>query len=79
MKQIATLTILFGLLSSMVLADGTDQNKTLESRVEALENNMPNIPQGFFINGNIESFYDDKTYDSGWDSRGEVQLGLETE
>jgi len=79
MKQIATLTILFGLLSSMVLADGTDQNKTLESRVEALENNMPNIPQGFFINGNIEGFYDDKTYNSGWDSRGEVQLGLETE
>jgi hypothetical protein len=79
MKQIATLTILFGLLSSMVLADGTDQNKTLESRVEALENNMPNIPQGFFVNGEIEGFYDDKTYDSGWDSRGEVQLGLETE
>ena len=78
-KQVATLAILFSLLSSMVLADGTDQNKNLESRVEALENSMPNIPNGFFVNGNVEGFYDDKTYDSGWDSRGELQLGIETD
>ena len=69
-----TLAILVGLTTGAY----ADDNKTLDERVSALENNMPNIPQGFFVNGNIEGFYDDKTYDSGWDSRGEVQLGIET-
>ena len=36
------------------------------------------LPNGFFINGEIEGYYDDKTYDSGWDSRGELQFGVET-
>jgi len=73
-KMMITLAILVGLTTGAY----ADDNKTLDERVSALENNMPNIPQGFFVNGNIEGFYDDKTYDSGWDSRGEVQLGIET-
>ena len=68
------LAILFGLATGAMAND-----KTLEQRVEALENNMPNLPNGFFVNGEIEGYYDDKTYDSGWDSRGELQLGISTD
>ena len=51
---------------------------SLEQRVEQLEKNVPNLPNGFFVNGEVEGFYDDKTYDSGWDSRAELQLGIST-
>ena len=51
---------------------------TLEQRVEKLEKSVPNLPNGFFVNGEIEGYYDDKTYDSGWDSRAELQLGIST-
>jgi len=54
------------------------KNKTLEERVSALESNVPNLPDGFFVNGELEGRYDDKTYDSGWDSRGELQFGIST-
>lgn len=67
------LAILFGLTTG-VLAN----EKTLEDRVTALENSVPNLPNGFFVNGEVEGRYDDKTYDSGWDSRGELQLGIST-
>ena len=73
-KLTILLVILFGLTTGALAND-----KTLEDRVEALEKSMPNIPNGFFINGEVEGYYDDKTYDSGWDSRGELQLGLQTE
>jgi len=74
MKQLLiTLAILFGLTTG-VLAN----EKTLEDRVTALENSVPNLPNGFFVNGEVEGRYDDKTYDSGWDSRGELQLGIST-
>ena len=36
-----------------------------------------NIPDGFFVNGNIEAYYDDRTYDEGYDSRGELVIGVE--
>jgi len=51
----------------------------LQKRVEDLEKkNNFDIPSGFFINGELEGRYNDKTYDSGWDSRGEFQLGIST-
>ena len=52
--------------------------ETLEERVAKLEKNVPNLPNGFFVNGEVEGYYDDKTYDSGWDSRAELQLGIST-
>ena len=67
------LAVLFGLTTG-VLAN----EKTLEDRVTALENSAPNLPNGFFVNGEVEGYYDDKTYDSGWDSRAELQLGIST-
>ena len=75
MKQLTLmLAVLFGLTTG-VLAN----EKTLEDRVTALENSAPNLPNGFFVNGEVEGYYDDKTYDSGWDSRGELQVGISTE
>ena len=53
--------------------------ETLEERVAKLEKNVPNLPNGFFVNGEVEGYYDDKTYDSGWDSRAELQLGISTD
>ena len=74
MKQLTlVLAILFGFATGALAND-----KSLEKRVEALENNIPNLPQGFFVNGEVEGYYDDKTYDSGWDSRAELQLGIST-
>ena len=74
MKQLTlVLAILFGFATGALAND-----KSLEERVEALENNIPNLPQGFFVNGEVEGYYDDKTYDSGWDSRAELQLGIST-
>src|SRR6056300_2081211 len=62
-----------------VLFTAPAKAETLEDRVAKLEKNIPNLPNGFFINGEVEGYYDDKTYDSGWDSRGELQLGIETD
>src|SRR6056300_97120 len=73
-KLTIVLAILFGFTTGALAND-----KTLENRVEALEKSMPNIPNGFFINGEVEGYYDDKTYDSGWDSRGELQVGISTD
>jgi hypothetical protein len=52
--------------------------ETLEERVAKLEKTTASysIPQGLFIGGEIEGYYDDKTYDSGWDSRAELQVGI---
>src|SRR6056300_2013812 len=61
-----------------VLFTAPAKAETLEDRVAKLEKNIPNLPNGFFINGEVEGYYDDKTYDSGWDSRGELQLGIST-
>jgi len=44
MKQLTlVLAILFGFATGALAND-----KSLEERVEALENNIPNLPQGFF-------------------------------
>jgi len=66
------LAILFATLATGTLADDAG----LENRVKALEGNMPNLPAGLYVNGEIEGIYDDKTYDSGWDSRAELQVGI---
>jgi hypothetical protein len=74
-KLTLLLAILFGFATTGALAN----ERTLEDRVEALEKNIPNLPNGFFVNGELEGRYNDKTYDSGWDSRGEFQLGIQTD
>jgi hypothetical protein len=58
---------------------GTDFIK----RLEVLEKKQkdfigPDIPDGFFVNGNVEAYYDDRTYDDSWDSRTELTVGIET-
>ena len=68
------LAILTGLTSGALAND-----KSLEDRVTALEKSVPSLPNGFFVNGELEGRYDDKTYDSGWDSRAEFQLGISTD
>ena len=72
---LAALTIAF----AAVLFTAPAKAETLEERVAKLEKNVPNLPNGFFVNGEVEGFYDDKTYDSGWDSRAELQLGISTD
>ena len=62
-----------------VLFTAPAKAETLEERVAKLEKNVPNLPNGFFVNGEVEGYYDDKTYDSGWDSRAELQLGISTD
>ena len=52
-------------------------NADLLKRIEALESSKGNIPSGFFVNGNIEAYYDDKTYYDSWDSRSEFTVGIE--
>ena len=58
---------------------GTDFIK----RLEVLEKKQkdfigPDIPDGFFVNGNVEQYFDDRTYDDSWDSRTELTVGIET-
>ena len=74
MKKI--IITLFLLMSSLAYAD---ENKItdLEKRVTELESNKLDLPKSLFINGEIEAYYDDKTYDSGYDSRAELQVGVE--
>lgn len=80
MKQLLiTLAILFGVTTAYADTDAKSTTSDLESRVEALENSMPSIPAGLFINGEIEMYYDPDTYSSNWDSRAEVITGLQSE
>ena len=55
------------------------EEKTLEQRVADLESNAPSLPAGLFINGEIELYYDEDTYDSNMDSRAEIITGLQSE
>ena len=78
MKQlIITLAILFG-VSFTAQAD-TATTKSLEDRVEALENKTVSIPDGIFFNGEIEMYYDEDTYSSHWDSRAEIITGIQSD
>lgn len=49
----------------------------LEKRIQNLESKKIELPQGLFISGNIEAYYDDRTYDAGLDSRAEIQIGIQ--
>jgi hypothetical protein len=69
------LLLIFLLMTSISLAD-ENKIKLLEERIDKLENKALSLPDGIFINGEVEAYYDDKTYDSGYDSRGELQLGI---
>ena len=55
------------------------EQKTLEQRVADLESSAPSLPAGLFINGEIELYYDEDTYDSNMDSRAEIITGLQSE
>lgn len=63
-------------LSSFVMAD-EKKISDLEKRISQLESNKIDLPKGLFIHGNVEAYYDDRTYDSGFDSRAEIQIGIQ--
>ena len=69
------LIVMFLLMTSFALADET-KIKQLEERIDKLENKQISLPDGLFINGEMELRYDDKVYDTGWDSRGDLQFGV---
>jgi len=77
MFKIVTTTLALMLTTTVVFADSTV--KSVDDRLTALESKSMNMPDGLYLNGEFEQFYDDKTYDSGWDSRAEVQLGIKTD
>ena len=52
-------------------------DKTLEQRVTDLENSGIDLPNGMFISGEIEGYYNDKLFDSGWEARSELQVGFD--
>ncbi len=71
------LAVLLGL--TITTGATADDSKTLEQRVANLENTMPKLPNGLFVNGEIEMFIDEDTYTSGIDSRAEVFVGMQNE
>jgi hypothetical protein len=73
MKYLITLLMF---ISSIAYADDTARISDLEKRLSSLEKKEIQLPDGLFINGEIETQYDDKNYDSGWDSRGAIQFGV---
>jgi hypothetical protein len=73
MKKIV-LVMLF--LSAFAQAD-EKKIVDLEKRIQNLESNKIDLPKGLFIHGNIEAYYDDRTYDTGFDSRAEIQIGIQ--
>jgi hypothetical protein len=64
------------LLTSVSLAD-EKKISDLEKRIQNLESNKIDLPKGLFIHGNVEAYYDDRTYDNGFDSRAEIQIGIQ--
>lgn len=78
MKQLTTLVAFLGLMvAGSAIAQETSEPKSLENRVEALENRI-SLPDGLFVNGELEIFYDEDTYDSHTDSRAEFVTGLQS-
>ena len=77
MKKTLIMSLLVALVgfSTTALAE----QKTLEQRVADLESSAPSLPAGLFINGEIELYYDEDTYDSNMDSRAEIITGLQSE
>ena len=75
LKTLTTFMLL--MVTTVAFADSTA--KSVDDRLTALENQSLSLPNGLYFNGEIEGFYDDKTYDSGWDSRAELQVGASTD
>ena len=75
MKKTIIMSMLFALIGFQAIAD----EKTLEQRVADLEASAPSLPAGLFVNGEIEIYYDEDTYDSGIDSRAEIITGLQSD
>ena len=73
MKKIL-LVMLF--LSAVAQAD-EKKIADLEKRIQNLESNKIDLPKGLFIHGNVEAYYDDRAYDTGFDSRAELQIGIQ--
>ena len=75
------ITVLFFIMSFAFTAQADEvSNADLLKRIKVLESKDfigPDIPSGFFVNGNVEAYYDDKTYDDSWDSRTEITVGIE--
>lgn len=75
LKTLTTFMLL--MVTTVAFADST--TKSVDDRLTALENQSLSLPNGLYFNGEIEGFYDDKTYDSGWDSRAELQVGASSD
>ena len=75
MNKTIIMSMLFALIGFQAVAD----EKTLEQRVADLEASAPSLPAGLFVNGEIEIYYDEDTYDSGIDSRAEIITGLQSD
>jgi len=72
------LIILIFCITSFVNADEKKISQ-LEERIKKLESNNVHtvaLPKGLYLKGEVEGYYDDRTYDSGWDSRAELQIGI---
>jgi hypothetical protein len=64
------------LWSSLSFADDNATVSDLQKRVQALESKQgPEISKDLYIKGQIQSIYDDKTYNSGLHTTGQVQVG----
>ena len=74
-------TIMLAVLLGLTITSGAtaDESKTLEQRVSNLENTMPKLPNGLFINGEIEMYIDEDAYTSKIDSRAEIITGLQSD
>ena len=68
--------IVIALLATSIAKSDEKKISDLEKRISQLESNKISIPKGLFITGEVEGYYDDRTYDSGWDSRAELQIGI---
>ena len=81
MSRVIILFFLMVAMTTSALSEEISTNELLK-RIEALEKKQstfigPDIPTGFFVNGNVEAYYDDKTYDDSWDSRTVIVVGVE--
>jgi len=74
-------TIITSMLFALIAfaAPATAEEKTLEQRVSDLEASAPSLPAGLFVNGELEMYYNDSTYDSHIDSRAEIITGLQSD
>ena len=80
MSRVIILFFLMVAMTTSALSEEISTNELLK-RIEALEKKQstfigPDIPPGFFVNGNVEAYYDDN-YDDSWDTRTVIVVGVE--